>query len=635
MRASDAIVAGRSAFGLAGAVDLDDVERLPQVRTTARASVSLVFTGRTGDGRRVGPVDLFPILPADRRFGTVLERAHITEGRAADPRALDEATVSFVLAERLDLHPGSTIRLQFVRASSFPTAAATLLSNFGARLAGAPGSMSSAIDELADGPDVTFRIVGVEASPAEFPPVGPDLAPPMRLTPAFSERYGDELVVSPLLYVGLRAPDQLDAFSKGIERLAAGAPAGFVQNRSLQTPKVERAIQVQATAMRIVALLVLLALVLVVGQALVRLAYVEADDDRVLRARSECDVTSSARSSSPRGRGDRRGRRAPRSRGRGPHVPAHAGRPRTRRRARSRLRRRRAPPGARRPGGLRRDRRAPPLRGLAGARRRVPPRCRATPVRRRPRARSAERVAERRHRRTVRARSGPGRLGDPGVDDGARGHADDRVARRTLVVPGEPPAHARHPAPLRVELEREDGRAGAARPQPRRCCRRSPTTRWSGASRPGRSRRPSWGSSGSTSWGWSNGAAGWHRRWSRAGSTRSRRRGAPRHPEPRTRRPPHRRHRGPPARQHRRRAPDRRARALPRVRRRRRSRQRCVRDLRRSPAHAPGSPPQRVPRAVPGPAPTPRRRRSTSAARSIRSRRARRASPARSRRSRT
>ena len=71
---------------------------------------------------------------------------------------------------------------------------------------------TSAIDELADGPDVTFRIVGVEASPAEFPPVGPDLAPPMRLTPAFSERYGDELVVSPLLYVGLRAPDQLDAF---------------------------------------------------------------------------------------------------------------------------------------------------------------------------------------------------------------------------------------------------------------------------------------------------------------------------------------------------------------------------------------------------------------------------------------
>src|SRR5215470_732188 len=143
MRAADAIVAGRSAFGLGGAAELDDVERLPQVQTTARAAVSLVFTGRTGDGRRVGPVDLFPILPAGDDLGTELERMDIREGRAANPRVADEATASFVLADRLGLHPGSTIRLHFLRPSSFPTAAATLLSNFGARLAGAPGSSSS------------------------------------------------------------------------------------------------------------------------------------------------------------------------------------------------------------------------------------------------------------------------------------------------------------------------------------------------------------------------------------------------------------------------------------------------------------------------------------------------------------
>jgi ABC-type lipoprotein release transport system permease subunit len=284
MRASDAVVAGRSAFGLAGAVDLDDVERLPQVRVSARASVSLVFTGHTGTGRRVGPVDLLPILPADDRLGSQVERMDIRDGRAADPDAINEATASFVLADRLGLHPGSTIRLRFVRAASFPTAAATLLSNFGARLAGAPGSMHSAIDELADGPDVTFHIVGIEASPAEFPPVGPDLSPPLHLTPAFAKRYGSQLVASPLLFVRLRDPSELDAFSKSIERLAAGEPAGFVQSRSLQTPKVERAIRVQATAVRIVAFLALLAVVLVVGQALVRQAFAEAGDDRVLRA---------------------------------------------------------------------------------------------------------------------------------------------------------------------------------------------------------------------------------------------------------------------------------------------------------------------------------------------------------------
>src|SRR4051812_33148148 len=196
MKAADVVVAGRSAFGLAGAVDLDDVERLPQVRSSARATVSLMFTGRTGDGRRVGPVDLFPMMPEDDRLGRDIERADLRAGRAANPGATDEAVASFVLAERLGLHPGDTLRLHFVRAATFPTAAATLLSNFAARLAGAPGARSSAIDQLADGPDVTFRIVGIEASPAEFPPVGPDLAPPLHLTRAFAERYGKELVSS-------------------------------------------------------------------------------------------------------------------------------------------------------------------------------------------------------------------------------------------------------------------------------------------------------------------------------------------------------------------------------------------------------------------------------------------------------
>ena len=121
--------------------------------------------------------------------------------------------------------PGDTVRLKFVRAASFPTAAATLLSNFGARLAGAPGSSNSAIDQLADGPDVTFRIVGIEAAPAEFPPIGPDLAPTLHLTRAFAKKYGSDLVSSPLLFVSLKDPGQLDAFSKGIERLANGEPA--------------------------------------------------------------------------------------------------------------------------------------------------------------------------------------------------------------------------------------------------------------------------------------------------------------------------------------------------------------------------------------------------------------------------
>src|SRR5215470_7939365 len=108
LRAADAVVAGRSAFGLVGAVDLDDVARLPQVAHMSRAHVSLLFTGRTGDGRRVGPVDLFPVFPDDGELGHRVERWSMQAGRRADPDDAHEATASFVLADNLGLHVGDT-----------------------------------------------------------------------------------------------------------------------------------------------------------------------------------------------------------------------------------------------------------------------------------------------------------------------------------------------------------------------------------------------------------------------------------------------------------------------------------------------------------------------------------------------
>jgi ABC-type lipoprotein release transport system permease subunit len=286
MLAADALVAGRSDFGLVGAVDLDEVERLPQVATSARAAASLLFTGRTGDGRRVGPVDVLPVAPDDDRLGRTVERWSMQEGRPADPDRVDEATASFELADRLGLEVGDTLRLRFVKASSFGATAGVLLSQFGERLAGAPGSESTAIDRLADGPDVTFRIVGIEASPAEFPPLGPDLSPTLHLTEAFTRAHGADIVSSPVSYVRLhdRQADTFNAFAKSVERLAGDEIASFVQNRSLHDPKVERAIRVQATALRIVALVTALALVLVVAQAFLRQAVTEADDGRTLRA---------------------------------------------------------------------------------------------------------------------------------------------------------------------------------------------------------------------------------------------------------------------------------------------------------------------------------------------------------------
>ena len=289
MNAADVLVGGNSPFvlqegRLGGAVDLDDIAVLPQVADETRANVSLLFTGETGTGRRVGPVDLLPIIPDDERLGSTTERWSMVAGRPANPKRANEATASFVLSERLHLEVGSTLRLRFVEASGFELAALQLLSNFGARLAGDPAANSTSIDALANGPDVTFTITGIEASPLEFPPLGPDLSPALHLTPEFGLRYGHQLVSNPIMYVNLKQPDLLDAFAKGIERLAEGSPAGFIVSRQLQQPKVETAIRGEAIALRLVALLVALALVFIVAQGLLRQAYAEARDDNVLYA---------------------------------------------------------------------------------------------------------------------------------------------------------------------------------------------------------------------------------------------------------------------------------------------------------------------------------------------------------------
>jgi ABC-type lipoprotein release transport system permease subunit len=286
MQAADAVVAGSSAFGLVGSVDLDDVARLPQVEDMARAHASFLFTGRTSSGRRIGPVDLFPVIPDDAKLRRSVERSRIDHGRRADPDSIDEATASFILAENLGLEVGDTVRLRFIEAASFPTAANALLSQFGDRLAGAPGAGSSAIDQLADGPDVTLRIVGIEASPAEFPPLGPDLAPTLQLTRAFGREYGDRIVSSPLGFVRLRETDaaSFDAFAKEVERLAGEQQSSIIQSRLLHTPKVERAIRVQSDALRIVAFVLFVAMVLVVGQTCIRRAAADARDNAVLRA---------------------------------------------------------------------------------------------------------------------------------------------------------------------------------------------------------------------------------------------------------------------------------------------------------------------------------------------------------------
>ena len=125
--------------------------------------------------------------------------------------------------------------------------------------------------------------MGIEASPAEFPPLLTDLAPVLHLTPAFAHRYEHEIVGSPLGYFKLRAGRDLRSFQLAVERLAAGKPVSFVSTRVNQGPKVQRSVHAEALALAVVAALVGLAGLVGVGQAMTRQTLAESDQLGTLR----------------------------------------------------------------------------------------------------------------------------------------------------------------------------------------------------------------------------------------------------------------------------------------------------------------------------------------------------------------
>ncbi len=281
--AADVIMTGRSSFGLVGSVDLSTVARTGYVAASAPAFVALPFSGHTDAGRSVDAANLLPVAAGDGQLGNTVERWKLLAGRRARPSQLGEATASFLLAERLGLHVGSRIELQFYRAERFLSTAVKILESLGPRIERRNRAMPATPD-FADGPVVRFTIVGIEASPAEFPPLLTDLAPILHLTPAFAHRYETKIVGSPFADVRLRPERDLASFQLDVERLAAGQPVSFVTTRVNQRAKVQRSIRAEALALAIVAGLVALAGAVAIGQTLTRQILAESSQFPTLRA---------------------------------------------------------------------------------------------------------------------------------------------------------------------------------------------------------------------------------------------------------------------------------------------------------------------------------------------------------------
>lgn len=132
--------------------DADELEALPQVADTAETASFFVSLG-AGVG---------VLVPPNERIGTEINRFKMLEGRRPDPGDATEVAVSFTLADQYDLEVGSEIQVldDIFFEPPPPDAPAEEV----AELTGARDRVLTALPENA------LTVVGIEASPGEFPP---------------------------------------------------------------------------------------------------------------------------------------------------------------------------------------------------------------------------------------------------------------------------------------------------------------------------------------------------------------------------------------------------------------------------------------------------------------------------------
>jgi hypothetical protein len=217
--------------------------RLPQVTDVAYV-------------RSVGlraPHDITLLAPEDNRIPGNFWKQKIIAGRQADPGRPDEVDVSFLVAQARNLKPGDSLPVVLETAHGEP-----------ARF--------------------VFRVAGIEAAAAEFPPqtdAGPGV---VWTTPAFWRTHRSDSQAFPEAVLRLRhGAADVAAVERSLAHLAHGKNAGSF-SLAAQTANTEHSIHLQTVALWLLAGFLGVIGVLVLGQVLVRLSFVEASDCAALRA---------------------------------------------------------------------------------------------------------------------------------------------------------------------------------------------------------------------------------------------------------------------------------------------------------------------------------------------------------------
>ncbi len=245
--------------GFPGNIDparaLAQMEAMPEVGQWARIDVA-ASTAILPSGRVAPAPELMAVTDLTGRAGFRLNRFKVISGRMANLRAPGEAMIAFPTADREGLRVGSVIKY----------------------IVGSPDAKRPKL--------AAVRIVGIMASPGQFPAVGASsVFSSVYVTPAFVD--SNHIRPSPgdasLLIRLRRGAAGRDAFLR--QKAAAGlgsVDVPFVQQ--VQTAGIQRSIRLESQALWALCVLTGLAAVAIVGQSLARQTYLDSADLPALRA---------------------------------------------------------------------------------------------------------------------------------------------------------------------------------------------------------------------------------------------------------------------------------------------------------------------------------------------------------------
>jgi ABC-type lipoprotein release transport system permease subunit len=203
----------------------------------------------------VVPAGINLIIPEDSRIPGTFWKRKMLAGRLAAPDRANEVNVSFTLAQSRHLGVGDTVRFVLPTKRGKPVT-------------------------------VAFRVAGIDAAPGEFPPqIGTSPGSGwVWTTPAFWRSHRAESQADPIAVLRLRHGDvDVAAAQHEIARLPRGKLVGSVP-LAPGSANTQRSIHLQAVALWLLAALLAVIGVLVLGQLLVRLSFVESNDYGALRA---------------------------------------------------------------------------------------------------------------------------------------------------------------------------------------------------------------------------------------------------------------------------------------------------------------------------------------------------------------